>query len=46
MSVQGLCRICERAPVDHQCPRCGSPVCADHYETGVGVCTNCARGVE
>lgn len=44
MSVAGLCQICESGRADHQCRRCGSLVCGDHYEPGRGLCAECAVG--
>lgn len=45
MSVVGLCEICESAPADHQCARCGALVCPTHYDAGTGLCTDCAAEV-
>lgn len=42
MSVETLCQICETAPAEHQCSRCGALVCATHYDETQGVCTECA----
>jgi hypothetical protein len=46
MSVVGLCGICESAPADHQCPRCGTLVCTTHYDGEAGLCTECAREID
>lgn len=45
MSVEGLCQICEKAPATHQCARCASLVCTEHYDTDTGLCTDCAAEV-
>jgi hypothetical protein len=45
MSVETLCQICESAPADHQCARCGTLVCTTHYDPETGWCTDCAREV-
>ena len=45
MSVSGLCEICESAQANHRCERCGTLACAAHYDTGLGVCTECAEVV-
>jgi len=42
MSVGGLCQICESAPAEHQCLRCGTLVCDTHYDAETGLCTDCA----
>jgi hypothetical protein len=42
MSAQGLCQICEAAPADYQCRRCGALVCSAHYQETMGLCTACA----
>lgn len=44
MSVAGLCQICESARADRKCASCGSLVCDDHFEAGVGVCADCGAG--
>ncbi|WP_254840747.1 hypothetical protein [Natronomonas marina] len=41
MSVAGLCEICEAATVEDSCDRCGRLVCAKHYDTETGLCTDC-----
>ena len=45
MSVEGLCQVCEAGPATHQCARCASFVCTEHYDTGTGLCTDCAAAV-
>jgi hypothetical protein len=45
MSVQGLCQICEAAPAEYQCKRCGTLVCATHYDESTRLCTDCASEV-
>ncbi|MEF8774672.1 MAG: zinc finger HIT domain-containing protein [Halobacteriales archaeon] len=45
MSVQGLCQVCEAAPAEHRCPRCGLLVCASHYDRARRLCTACATRV-
>lgn len=42
MSVEGLCQVCEAAPADYQCRRCGALVCTAHYDEETGLCTDCA----
>jgi hypothetical protein len=42
MSLQGLCQICESAPANYQCRRCGTLVCPAHYDDATGLCTECA----
>lgn len=42
MTVETLCQICEAAPAEHQCSRCGALVCSTHYDTETGLCTECA----
>jgi hypothetical protein len=46
MSVEGLCQVCEAAPARHQCSRCGTLVCFEHYEMDTGLCTDCAAGID
>jgi hypothetical protein len=41
MSVAGLCEICETTTVEDNCDRCGRVVCAKHYDTETGYCTDC-----
>lgn len=43
MSSSGLCQICESATATHDCDRCGTLVCDEHYHRQTGYCTNCAR---
>lgn len=45
MSVTGLCQICENAQAQFACDRCGRVVCDVHYDSGVGLCTECAQEV-
>ena len=45
MSVEGLCQICERNPIDEGCTRCGQLVCSDHYHDTRGWCTECVAEV-
>ncbi|RRJ29413.1 hypothetical protein EIK79_12275 [Halocatena pleomorpha] len=45
MSVQTLCQICESAPAEYQCTRCGALVCAAHYDKETGLCTDCATAI-
>lgn len=42
MSVEGVCQICEAAPASHQCDRCGTLICATHFEENRGFCVECA----
>ncbi|MWG35806.1 hypothetical protein [Halomarina oriensis] len=42
MSVTGLCEHCSAEAAD-SCTRCGSVVCADHYDEETGLCTDCIR---
>ncbi len=46
MSVESLCQICESAPANYQCGRCGALVCSDHYDEDVGLCTDCAASID
>jgi hypothetical protein len=46
MSVETLCQVCQAAPADHRCPRCGSMVCADHFDATRGLCQGCVAGEE
>ncbi|MEF8789271.1 MAG: zinc finger HIT domain-containing protein [Haloarculaceae archaeon] len=46
MSVQGLCQICEAAPAEHRCRRCGALVCSTHYDEETGLCTGCLAEVD
>jgi len=41
VSVQTLCQICEAAPAEYQCSRCGALVCPAHYDVETGLCTDC-----
>jgi hypothetical protein len=43
MSLETLCQICEAAPAEHQCARCGALVCDAHYDETTGLCTECAK---
>lgn len=43
MSVTGLCQVCEAAPANYQCDRCGILVCSAHYDEATGLCIDCAR---
>lgn len=45
MSVETLCQICESAPANYQCSRCGALVCEAHYDEATGLCTECAKDV-
>lgn len=45
MSVTGLCGICGRARATFVCERCGTPVCDEHYDTKLGLCSKCAAEV-
>ncbi|GAB3034612.1 hypothetical protein [Natronobiforma cellulositropha] len=42
MSVSGLCQICESRPATARCENCGTLACAQHYESGLGLCADCA----
>jgi hypothetical protein len=42
MSLETLCQICEAAPAEHRCSRCGALVCDAHYDEATGLCTECA----
>lgn len=42
MSVSGLCEICDRPDVDHNCDRCGMLVCDRHFDDDLAVCAECA----
>jgi polyferredoxin len=46
MSVETLCQICETAPAEHRCSRCGALVCPTHYDEKRGLCTECATVAE
>ncbi|MFB6299002.1 MAG: hypothetical protein ABEH65_01940 [Halobacteriales archaeon] len=43
MSVSGLCQVCQTAEAIDRCESCGSLVCREHYEPGVGQCVECTR---
>jgi hypothetical protein len=43
MSVTGLCGVCERAPAEHRCDRCGTLACGTHFDAERGLCLDCAR---
>jgi DNA-directed RNA polymerase subunit RPC12/RpoP len=45
MSVAGLCGVCERAEAKYVCDRCGTPVCEDHHDHELGLCSKCAAQV-
>lgn len=45
MSVTGLCQLCESAQAQFACDRCGTVVCDVHYDSGLGLCTECAQEV-
>lgn len=45
MSVTGLCQICESAQAQFACDRCGSVVCDVHYDSELGLCSECAQDV-
>lgn len=45
MAVETLCGVCEAATAVHRCPRCGTLVCATHYDRERGLCTACAAEV-
>jgi hypothetical protein len=42
MSVDTLCQMCEAAPAEYQCTRCGRFVCEAHYVNARGLCADCA----
>jgi hypothetical protein len=42
MSVSGLCQICESRQAQHRCDNCGTLACEEHYESGMGLCADCA----
>ncbi|WP_436931595.1 hypothetical protein [Halosimplex halobium] len=46
MSVSGLCEVCQRPDVDHTCDRCGNLVCDRHFDTQLGICSECVAEVE
>jgi hypothetical protein len=41
MSVSGLCEVCQQPAVDHTCDRCGNLVCDRHFDSELGVCSEC-----
>lgn len=43
MSVSGLCEICQTARATDRCPRCGTIVCTEHFDSQYGYCLECAR---
>jgi hypothetical protein len=45
MSVEGLCQVCESAPGDHACERCGAVVCDRHFDDEYAMCVNCVAEV-
>ena len=46
MSVSGLCEICERPGVEHNCDRCGQLVCNRHFDEQVGACADCIAEIQ
>ncbi len=42
MSVSGLCQICESRTARERCDNCGTLVCAEHFDRGLGLCADCA----
>ncbi|WP_327051131.1 hypothetical protein [Halomicrococcus gelatinilyticus] len=42
MSVSGLCQVCEAAAASHDCDRCGTLVCEEHWDGDSGICVECA----
>ncbi|MFB6302029.1 MAG: zinc finger HIT domain-containing protein [Haloferacaceae archaeon] len=42
MSTPALCGICEAAPAEYTCDRCGTAVCAEHFDERSGLCVECA----
>ncbi|SNZ06670.1 hypothetical protein SAMN06269185_1248 [Natronoarchaeum philippinense] len=42
MSVSGLCQVCEVEPATHDCARCGTFVCDNHFHRTSGLCSQCA----
>ena len=45
MSVAGLCGVCERGEANYVCERCGTPVCEEHYDRQLSLCSKCATEV-
>ncbi|MFB6105863.1 MAG: hypothetical protein ABEJ70_02715 [Halobacteriaceae archaeon] len=45
MSVTGPCAICESAPAEFACDRCGRVVCEAHHDEETGLCAVCAAEV-
>jgi len=41
MSVSGPCEICGLPAAEFSCDRCGSLVCADHFDETTGLCGEC-----
>ena len=42
MSVSGLCQICQTRTAQHRCDNCGTFACDRHFESGLGLCADCA----
>lgn len=45
MSISGICSVCQDAPADEHCDRCGTLVCREHFDETSGCCMQCANGV-
>jgi methionyl-tRNA synthetase len=45
MSVSGLCQVCNAAEAVDRCDRCGTVVCEDHLNEGLGICVSCSAEV-
>lgn len=45
MSVAGLCGVCNQAEATFVCDRCGTQVCETHYDSSLGVCSECATEI-
>lgn len=45
MSVAGLCEVCEAAPIDDGCDRCGRLLCDRHHDEQTGLCPSCSAEV-
>jgi len=45
MSFETVCSICESRPASHTCDQCGAQVCSEHFDRGLGACSECAASI-